>query len=174
MEANKIRDLLKEKFGDAIVEVVHDGDGWVKVKREHLVEIAQFFKTDPEFQFDLLHSITGADLEKGNLQCIYNFTSTKKLHWLCVKVDVTNADPNLPTLSDLWKAADWHERETYDLLGLIFTGHPNLTRILCDEDWVGHPLRKDYEFPKEFRGIPCDVIQEEEDDIPLPRTIKKV
>ena len=59
------------------------------------------------------------------------------------------------------------------MMGLLFTGHPNLKRILCDEDWVGHPLRKDYVYPKEFRGVLCDVIQEEDEAIPLPRTLKK-
>ncbi|MEK7487670.1 MAG: NADH-quinone oxidoreductase subunit C [Planctomycetota bacterium] len=173
MEAKQIRELLKQKFGDAVTEVVHDGDGWVKVKRDGLLEIAQFIKEDSELVFDLLHCITAVDLEKGNLQCIYNLTSTSKKHWICLKVDVPASEPSLPTLSTLWKTADWHEREAYDMMGLLFTGHPNLKRILCDEDWVGHPLRKDYVYPKEFRGVLCDVIQEEDEAIPLPRTLKK-
>ena len=61
--------------------------------------------------------------------------------------------PELPSVSDLWSTADWHEREVYDLSGVYFTGHPNLRRILCPEDWVGHPLRKDYEMPLEYHGI---------------------
>jgi NADH-quinone oxidoreductase subunit C len=61
--------------------------------------------------------------------------------------------PEIPTVSGVWKIADWHERETFDLVGINFLGHPNLTRILCAEDWVGHPLRKDYEFPLEYHGI---------------------
>jgi NADH-quinone oxidoreductase subunit C len=61
--------------------------------------------------------------------------------------------PTCPSVAHVWAIADWHEREAYDLLGIEFTGHPNLQRILCVEDWVGHPLRKDYEFPKEYHGI---------------------
>jgi NADH-quinone oxidoreductase subunit C len=61
--------------------------------------------------------------------------------------------PEVPSVTDLWRTADWHEREVYDLAGVYFTGHPNLTRILLSEDWVGHPLRKDYEFPLEYHGI---------------------
>ena len=61
--------------------------------------------------------------------------------------------PEVPTVSGVWRTADWHEREAYDLCGVQFTGHPNLRRILCPEDWVGHPLRKDYEMPLEYHGI---------------------
>jgi NADH-quinone oxidoreductase subunit C len=63
--------------------------------------------------------------------------------------------PEVPTVSGVWRTADWHEREVYDLSGVYFTGHPNLRRILCPEDWVGHPLRKDYEMPLEYHGIRC-------------------
>ena len=61
--------------------------------------------------------------------------------------------PEIPSLSKVWLIAEWHEREAYDLMGITFTGHPNLRRILCPEDWEGHPLRKDYEFPLEYHGI---------------------
>ena len=61
--------------------------------------------------------------------------------------------PEIPTVTGVWKIADWHERETFDLVGINFVGHPNLVRILCAEDWVGHPLRKDYEFPLEYHGM---------------------
>jgi NADH-quinone oxidoreductase subunit C len=63
--------------------------------------------------------------------------------------------PEVPTVSGVWKTADWHEREVYDLVGVFFNGHPNLVRILLNDDWVGHPLRKDYEFPLEYHGIRC-------------------
>jgi NADH-quinone oxidoreductase subunit C len=61
--------------------------------------------------------------------------------------------PELPSVAHIWSTADWHEREVYDLMGVFFTDHPNLRRILCPEDWVGHPLRKDYEMPLEYHGI---------------------
>ncbi|MGZ0170073.1 MAG: NADH-quinone oxidoreductase subunit C, partial [Planctomycetales bacterium] len=69
------------------------------------------------------------------------------------KDDQKDQLPDVPTVSSVWKIADWHEREAFDLVGINFVGHPNLNRILCAEDWVGHPLRKDYEFPLEYHGI---------------------
>lgn len=74
---------------------------------------------------------------------------------IAIRVDVDRDHPHLPSVADVWPAADWHEREAFDLLGLVFDGHPDLRRILCCEDWVGHPLRKDYEFPLEYHGIPA-------------------
>ena len=95
-----------------------------------------------------------------HLEIVYHLSSTLNKHTLVVKVksprwkdDQTGALPEIPSLVDVWKTADWHERETYDLSGIHFVGHPDLRRILCPEDWVGHPLRKDYEMPLEYHGI---------------------
>ncbi len=161
--------MLQSQFGAAIQEVTQEG--WVKLDRGHLLEIAQFVKKQNDLSMDMLHCITGVDLGGGTLECIYIFTSTTHKHWLTVKVDVKVEDPKLPTLSHIWPTANWHEREAFDLLGFMFTDHPNLKRILCHEDWVGYPLRKDYEFPKEFEGIKRDLVLEE-DDV-MPRTVKK-
>ena len=91
---------------------------------------------------------------------VYHLSSIAKKHSLVVKAnlprwkdDVEGQLPEVPTVSDVWRTADWHERELYDLSGVRFVGHPNLRRILCPEDWVGHPLRKDYEMPLEYHGI---------------------
>ena len=91
---------------------------------------------------------------------VYHVSSIAKKHTLVVKVmlprwknDVEGEIPEVPSVSRVWAVADWHEREAYDLMGIRFTGHPNLVRILCPDDWVGHPLRKDYEFPLEYHGI---------------------
>jgi NADH-quinone oxidoreductase subunit C len=73
---------------------------------------------------------------------------------IAVRVRVPRDGGHLPSVADVWPAADWHEREVYDMLGVTFEGHPGLRRILCPDDWEGHPLRKDYEFPKEYHGIP--------------------
>lgn len=71
-----------------------------------------------------------------------------------LRVELDREKPRVPTVSDIWKVANWHEREAFDMFGIIFEGHPDLTRILCCDDWVGHPLRKDYVFPTHYRDVP--------------------
>jgi NADH-quinone oxidoreductase subunit C len=72
-----------------------------------------------------------------------------------VRVETDRKAPSIPSVSSVWPAADWHEREAYDLMGIDFAGHPDQRRILCPDDWEGHPLRKDYDFPLEYHGIPA-------------------
>ena len=95
-----------------------------------------------------------------HFEVLYHLSSLVHRHRLVLRVvmprwkdDVEGQLPELSSVSDLWRTADWHEREVYDLIGIRFKGHPNLRRILCPEDWVGHPLRKDYELPLEYHGI---------------------
>jgi NADH-quinone oxidoreductase subunit C len=94
------------------------------------------------------------------MEVVYHLSSITKKHSMVVKVkiprwkdDVEGQCPEVPSVTSVWRTADWHEREVYDLSGIWFTGHPDLTRILCPEDWVGYPLRKDYEMPLEYHGI---------------------
>jgi len=104
-----------------------------------LIQAGEFLRD--KCQFDLLLSCSGVDW-KDRLESVYHFYSTKTHKSLSVKVTAENG--HSPSLVPLWSAADWHERETYDLLGIHYDGHPNLTRILMPTDWLGHPLRKDY------------------------------
>ena len=85
---------------------------------------------------------------------VYDVWSFDYRHRFAVKVFCDRADPRVPSVADLWPAADWHEREAFDLLGIRFDGHPDPRRILLADDWVGHPLCKDYAFPREYHGIP--------------------
>ena len=94
------------------------------------------------------------------MEVVYHLSSTVKKHTLVLKVmlprwkdDQPGQLPEVPSVADVWRTADWHEREVFDLSGVRFTGHPDLRRILCPEDWVGHALRKDYEMPLEYHGI---------------------
>ncbi|MHB9044503.1 MAG: NADH-quinone oxidoreductase subunit C [Pirellulales bacterium] len=94
------------------------------------------------------------------VEVVYHLTSLTHQHRLVLKVALPRwkggepgQEPELPSVSCVWRTADWHERELFDLVGVIFTGHPDLRRILCPEDWAGHPLRKDYEMPAEYHGI---------------------
>jgi NADH-quinone oxidoreductase subunit C len=98
--------------------------------------------------------MSGVDfLKEGKLQVVSHLYSYPHRHSLVVKVDVPRENPTLPSLEGVWKAANWQEREIYDLVGVIFTDHSDLRRILMPEDWVGHPLRKDFVEPEDYHGI---------------------
>lgn len=164
---------LQAKFGSGITGSNLDAlDPWVEVSVDSLVDVMAFLRDDSQFAFDMLNCITVVDFCEPDpkkakkfkfdehLELVYHLSSIQLKHTLVVKVmlprwknGVEGELPEVPTLSDLWRTADWHERETYDLSGIRFLGHPDHTRILCPEDWVGHPLRKDYEMPLDYHGI---------------------
>ena len=145
---------IREKFPDAVEAVVEcPGDPYIVLKRDSLLAVCGWLKTDPEMQFDLLSCVSGTD-DKTNFWTVYHLTSIPKIQRAVLKVKLDRAEPSVPSLVPLYKAADWHERETYDMYGIKFDDHPDLRRILLPEDWVGFPLRKDYEFPDEYQGIP--------------------
>ena len=164
---------LQGRFGDAITGANLEAiDPWVEVAPEALREVAQFLRDEPDLRFDYLNCVSGVDYFhtdakkaakapwEPHVEVVYHLWSVTHCHSLVLKVilprwkdDRPGELPEVPSVSDLWKTADWHEREVYDLMGVRFTGHPNLRRILCPEDWVGHPLRKDYEMPLEYHGI---------------------
>lgn len=174
MNIEEIHSLLGETFGqDAVVELKTDTvDPWITVVPGKLVEICRFLKTDERLQFNHLNDLTGVDyLEtdekkqkkfpfEPHLEVVYHLSSIPLKHRIVLKVslprwknDEPGNLPEIPSVAGVWAIADWHEREAYDLMGIRFMDHPNLKRILCPEDWVGHPLRKDYEFPLEYHGI---------------------
>lgn len=135
-------------------------------------DAARYLRDDVGLGFNFLRCISAVDhIEDGVFTIIYDLhaigralpsSSDRSRPPMCslrgeiaIKVRVPRSAPHIPTVSDIWPAANWHEREAFDLLGVRFDGHPNLKRILCCDDWVGHPLRKDYEFPLEYHGIPA-------------------
>ena len=125
----------------------------IKVAPEALGALAPSLRDDRKLRFNSLMCLSGLDLGE-ELQVVYHLFSIEHGHRMTVKVNVPKDKPNVPTVSKVWPTAGWHEREAFDLLGVVFDGHGDLRRILLPDDWVGHPLRKDYEFPKEHRGIP--------------------
>jgi NADH-quinone oxidoreductase subunit C len=173
MTSAEIVAVLEGKFGARLkAKELGAIDPFVVVEPGDLLEVARFLRNDERMKFDLLHNISGVDyLEPDpkkapkagfvpHLEVVYHFQSFAFRHRLVVKVhlprwkdDKVGALPEVPSLTGLYGSADWHERETYDLVGVWFTGHPELTRILLAEDWTGHPLRKDYEYPLEYHGI---------------------
>jgi len=117
------------------------------VKREHLVEVCSYLKSTPAARFDFLADICGVDRgpeEEPRFEVNYHLFSTTIHHRLRLKVLLTDEDPHVPTVTGVWRTANWHERETFDLFGVIFDGHPDLRRILLPDDWQGYALRKDF------------------------------
>jgi NADH-quinone oxidoreductase subunit C len=172
MTAAEIISALEAKFPGRLKPRADALDPFAVVEPGDLVEVVRFLKEDDRLAFDLLHSISGVDwLEPDpkkapkagfdpHAEVVYHFQSFRHRHRFVLKLvlprwkdNVAGRLPEVPSLTSLYASADWHEREVYDLSGVLFVGHPNLTRILLSEDWVGHPLRKDYEFPLEYHGI---------------------
>ncbi|HTL48703.1 MAG TPA: NADH-quinone oxidoreductase subunit C [Verrucomicrobiae bacterium] len=145
----QLHEKLKEKFPGAVVET-HEfrGDETAVVKRESFLEVVRFLKEDPQADMNMLVDLTAVDRkdlkEKPRFEIVYHFLSLRLNHRLRVKVRVDEKDAHMPTLTGLWPIADWLEREVWDMMGIRFDGHPNLKRILMYEEFVGHPLRKDY------------------------------
>ncbi len=174
MTVEEIHSILIERFGSEVVVGVNfeATDPWIEVASGAILDVAAFLKQHDRLRFDHLNNLCGVDyLEPDakkaakfghdpHVEVVYHLSSIEWKHHLTVKVklprwkgDQQGALPEVASVSGVWAIADWHEREAYDLVGIRFLGHPNPRRILCPEDWVGHPLRKDYEFPREYHGI---------------------
>ncbi|MEX0774441.1 MAG: NADH-quinone oxidoreductase subunit C [Phycisphaeraceae bacterium] len=156
MTPSQIAARLTEQFGSAITALLPlDKHPRVHTTAQHWREIAEFLYRDEALAMDWLGCLSAVDYVADNqFCCVYDLRSTRHEHWFCVKVYVDRTAPTIPSVADLWPTADWHEREAYDMMGIIFEGHPDLRRILLPEDWEGYPLRKDYLFPREYHGIP--------------------
>ncbi len=155
MTPQEIQNKLTEKFADAIVEAKIEGvlEPYAKVKAETIREISSFMRDDSDLQFDTLMCLSGMDYGKGVLGVVYNLGSIAKKHKFTLKVEVPVDSPNIPSIESVWRTADWHEREAFDLFGIVFTDHPDLRRILLPEDWEGYPLRKDYQVQEFYHGM---------------------
>ena len=154
MDAQAIFDTLKGKFGDAVVELQSEGfsPAFVVVAPAAVREIAGFLKGDPALSFDSLMSLSGVDY-KEKFAVAYHLHSMKLRHAIGMKVFLPRETPSLPSVDDSWPAANFQEREAFDLFGIVFEGSKDLRRILLPEDWEGHPLRKDYKYPDFYHGI---------------------
>jgi len=145
-------------FDDAVLRVVVDrGELTLHLRRERLVEVCQRLRDDPELRFELCSSVSGVDYPAvpDRLHAVYHLTSMSYLRRIRLEVAVTAEDPHVPSVVGVFPTADWHERETWDFFGIVFDGHPGLTRIEMPDDWVGHPQRKDYPLggvPVEYKG----------------------
>lgn len=173
MKAEDIIAKLEQKFGEKIRQKnLQAIDPFVVVEPGELLEVMRYLRDEPSLRFEMLNNISGVDYFEPDpkkapkagfephIEVVYHLQSFTHRHRFTVKVILPRWKdgqpgvlPEVPSLTGLWKSADWHEREVYDLVGVWFIGHPDLRRILLAEDWVGHPLRKDYEYPLEYHGI---------------------
>ena len=159
---DQVADSLARAYPDlsAAVErsIVDRGELTLHVRREHLGGIAQQLRDDEELRFELLSSLSGVHypMDAGaELHVVYELTSMTHRRHVRLEVSAPDADPHVPSVVSIWPTADFEERETWDLFGIVFDGHPSLTRIMMPDDWPGHPQRKDYPLggiPVEYKG----------------------
>jgi len=140
---------LRAQFPEAVLGIQEfRGETTVTVRAEDVVDVCTFLRDDPELQYTTLLFVTGLDRSELGIEprfvTVYQLYSIPHRRHLRLKVPIPGNPPRVPTATRVWPAANWHEREAYDLMGIVFEGHPDLRRILMPDDWVGHPLRKDY------------------------------
>jgi NADH-quinone oxidoreductase subunit C len=151
MDPLQIAKMIEEKFsGQVLGMTTQAGQVGVLVKRDMIRDICLYLRDEPALKMDHLADLTAVDYSRypgdsgPRFEVVYNLISTEYRHRIRLKARVTEEDPRIDTVSSVWQTANWHERETYDLMGIRFNGHPDLRRILLPEDWEGHPLRKEY------------------------------
>jgi len=158
---DEVTDALEEAypaFADAIEMVVVDrGELTLHIKPERILEVVQIMRDDESLRFELCSSVSGVDYlssDTRRLHVVYHLTSMTYRRRVRLELAIP-VDGTVPSITSVYPTADWQERETYDMFGVIFTGHPNLTRVLMPDDWEGHPQRKDYPLggvPVEYKG----------------------
>ena len=173
--AEEIFNLLKEKFAASVIEFKTDKpvDPYVIVDPLEVDKICIYLRDENELQFDSLMNLSGVDdangekvksaeggeqgletITGGTLSVFYNIESTSLKHKITLRASTSREKPEVVTVTEVWKSADWHEREAYDMYGIVFLNHPDLRRILMPYDWeYGYPLRKDYKNPEFYQGM---------------------
>jgi len=165
MSFEEIKILLTEKFGAEVI--VGEETGGMQpallIAPDHIASVCLELRNNPNTYFDFLSSITGVDygVEAGRFGVVYHLASIPFQTQLTLKVSKENSRelndlPEFPSITSVYRTADWHEREAYDFIGIFFTGHPDLRRILLPDDWEGFPLRKDYKNAEFYKGIRID------------------
>jgi NADH-quinone oxidoreductase subunit C len=186
MEFAAICTLLSTKLGDGVLELHEEGvEPWVDMKPDQIAAAAHLLRELPELDFNQLMCLSGIDWDgldekgkgksvailgysadgkpetsdrvgEGDLGVAYHLYSHQHGHKFTLRVRVPRGAAMLPSVAEIWPTGAWHEREAWDLVGIRFTGHPDLRRILLDDSWVGHPLRKDYQMPGRWDLAPLE------------------
>ena len=158
MTPQAIFERLKERGLTALelhADPKKDKDPWFEVAPSAIVEACTFLRDEDDLAFDFMECLTGTDWpEKKQIQVTLHLYSYARKHRAVIKVMLDRDAPRMPTLTGVWPVANWQERECFDLLGVDFTGHPDLRRLLLPDDWIGHPLRKDFKEGNAYHGIP--------------------
>lgn len=182
LDPDAILAVVRERCPDAALERSENGMPWLRLPAEGFAEVAAFLRDDARLRLDSLMCLSGVDLSRfdlppakplpppkagapppkppppppitePSLACVYFLHSLVHRHKLTVKVFARRDGGSIPSVSAVWGVAGYFEREVYDLLGIAFPGHGDLRRIMCPDDWEGHPLRKDYVYPVDYHGI---------------------
>jgi NADH-quinone oxidoreductase subunit C len=151
----EIHTRVKERFGEQVLEFDDSVlNPYIKLAPEGVAEVARYLRDEPDLQFNYLMCLSGVDYGAGkSLGVVYHLQSMPLMHQIVLKVELPRESPAVPSVALIWRTADWHEREIYDLFGIRFEGHPDLRRIFLPDDWEGHPLRKDYVVQEFYQDI---------------------
>lgn len=156
MEFSEIKEMISEHLPEAVLgEDLSATPQALVIDKAYLYQLCEFLLVTDGLYFDSLSCVTGIDNgpDKNTMEVVYNLYSIPYNHHLMLKVTLDREQPLVDSVESIWKTADWHERETYDLLGIEFANHPDLRRILLPKDWEGHPLRKDYQEQEKYHGM---------------------
>ena len=154
MKAEEIAALLTQEFGEKVLESKSGVPvPWSVVDAGTILEAGRFLRSDARLLMDHLELLGGVDF-KDRIEVVYVIYSMQHRHRYMLKCRLPRDAPKIQTVESIWSVANWHERETYDMFGVVFEGHSDLRRILCPDDWEGYPLRKDYKFPTSYRDMP--------------------
>ena len=155
-----IAELIIQQFPEDINKDLCS-EGHIQIHPKNWMAIAKYLRDDPACLFDSLQCITGVDLgEESDLEVRYNLHSMTHLHAIEVRITCSRNNAKVPSVESIWRIGDWFERETYDMYGIEFDGHRDLSRILLPEDWEGWPLRKDYDVQETYHGIVVPKVKE--------------
>ncbi len=155
--AEEIFKILKEKFADYVLELKTDQptEPVILVDALQIDKVCAFLSMDENLNFNSLMNLSGVDeIKENKLSVYYHLESTNLKHKITLKASTDRTKPEISSVVEVWQGANWHEREAYDMFGIIFLNHPDLRRILMPYDWeAGYPLRKDYENPEFYQGM---------------------
>lgn len=155
MELEGTAEKLNAQFPDVVKSIEKElaGDPFLVIDPARIAEVCLHLRDDQDLSYEWLMCLSGVDQPPDTIEVVYHLHSQTHDRKLVLKCLLDRNDPKVPTVDSVWKMANWHERECYDMFGVIFEGHPDLRRILLPFDWEGYPLRKDYVAPDTYRGV---------------------